>query len=71
MSGSSGSKIVRLSGASRRHEPVVPRDAMPPVCCVFCGSSNTEPVSIYGCHMMVAQYYCGACRTSFDWVRDD
>ncbi len=64
-----GGKLIELPNRrGRRRQPVVPRAAMPTVACVFCGSADTEPVSIYGC---LAQYYCVTCRTSFDWVRDD
>ncbi len=54
---------------SRRHESVIPRASMPSVACAFCDSEETEPVSIYGCHMMTAQYQCRSCRSVFDWVR--
>ncbi len=69
--GRSGRLIGLPNRSGRRRQPVVPRAAMPTVARVFCGSADTEPVSIYGCHMLVAQYYCVACCTSFDWVRDD
>ena len=49
----------------------IPRAAMPAVACAFCDSTDTEPTSAYGCHMLTAQYYCRACRSSFDWVRDE
>ena len=54
-----------------RHRSVIPRQAMPEAACAFCGSSATEPLSIYGCHMMTAQYYCRSCRSTFDSVRDE
>ena len=55
----------------RHHSPVLPHDEMPVVACAFCGSEDTEPQSIYGCHMMLAAYFCNSCRTSFDWVREE
>lgn len=55
----------------RRYESVVPRGDMPTVACAFCDSTDTEAAAIYGCHMMTAQYYCRACRSVFDWVRDE
>lgn len=59
------------SARRRRHEAVLPRERMPVVECAFCGGDQTEPASIYGCHMMTAQYYCRACRSVFDWVREE
>jgi transposase-like protein len=44
---------------------------MPAVDCAFCDSPDTEPTSVYGCHMLTAQYLCRACKSTFDWVRDD
>ena len=54
-----------------RHRSVIPRGSMPSVTCAFCDSGDTEPTSIYGCHMMTAQYFCRSCRSTFDWVRDE
>ncbi len=54
-----------------RRRPVLPEEELPVVNCPFCGSDETEPDGIYGCHMMLAQYYCRACRTCFDWVREE
>ena len=61
---------VEAPGAPR-HRSVIPRGSMPGVQCAFCDSAETEPTSIYGCHMMTAQYYCRSCRSTFDWVRDE
>jgi len=58
-------------GAARRHRPVLPRQAMPDVDCAFCGSSETEPISVYGCHMLTSQYLCRSCKSTFDRVRND
>jgi transposase-like protein len=55
---------------TKRHRAVLPRAAMPEVDCAFCGSSETEPTSIYGSHMLTSQYFCHGCKSSFDWVRD-
>ncbi len=54
-----------------RRSPVLPREHMPQVECAFCGSSDTEPTGIYGCHMMLSQYYCRGCHSSFEWVREE
>lgn len=62
---------LRHETNARRHRGVIPRDRMPSVTCAFCGSGDTEPTSIYGCHMMTAQYFCHGCRTTFDWVREE
>lgn len=55
----------------QRHRSVIPRGSMPGVQCAFCDSPDTEPTSIYGCHMMTSQFYCRSCRSTFDWVRDE
>jgi hypothetical protein len=57
--------------APQRRRSVVPREKMPVVQCAFCDSADTEPTSIYGCHMMTAQYFCRSCRSTFDWVREE
>lgn len=62
---------LRAGGATQRHRGVIPRERMPKVACAFCGSNDTEPTSIYGCHMMTAQYLCHGCRSTFDWVREE
>jgi hypothetical protein len=67
-------KVVDFPGRDdgvRRHRAVLPREAMPDVDCAFCGSSRTEPTSVYSCNMMLSQYYCLECKSAFDWVRDD
>ncbi|NKB88574.1 MAG: hypothetical protein GKS06_10170 [Acidobacteria bacterium] len=61
----------RPGGEVKRHRAVLPRQAMPDVDCAFCGSSETEPTSMYGCHMLTSQYFCHSCRTTFDRVRGD
>lgn len=68
------SKVVDFpprQGAAKRHRPVLPRHAMPDADCAFCGSSETEPISVYGCHMLTSQYLCLSCKSTFDRVRDD
>lgn len=66
-------RALRVVGEeTRRHRGVLPREQMPQeVPCAFCGSADTEPVAVYGCHMMTSQYFCHACRSTFDWVRDE
>ena len=41
-----------------------------PVCCPFCGSEQTEPLSLFGQQLLTAQYYCTGCHTPFEKVRD-
>lgn len=37
--------------------------------CPFCGRTETELVSPFGGQISVAQYWCRACRTGFDYVK--
>ena len=37
--------------------------------CPFCGSANTELLSLFGQQLMTVQYYCNSCRTSFERVK--
>lgn len=45
-----------------------PRDARPPKC-VFCGSGETELMSLFGSSPLTSQYYCRGCRTAFEQVK--
>lgn len=71
----SDSKVLRFPGGAaepvRRYRAVLPRAAMRHVNCAFCDSPDTEPTAIYGANMMLSQYYCHACKSSFDLVRND
>ena len=49
------------SGAS---EPAVPAPA-----CPFCGSEETELMSLFGTSALTSQYYCRGCRTVFESVK--
>lgn len=40
------------------------------VVCPWCHRDDTERLSEWGPFLSVAQYYCRACRTVFDVVRD-
>ncbi len=42
-----------------------------PVRCPFCGSSETELFSLFGQQLLTVQYYCNACRTPFEHIKDD
>lgn len=41
------------------------------VTCPFCGGRDTRPLTPYGSLLMTAQYACDACRTTFEWVREE
>ncbi|HLW47480.1 MAG TPA: hypothetical protein VKW09_06900 [bacterium] len=37
--------------------------------CVFCGSAETELMSLFGSSPLTSQYYCRACRSAFEQVK--
>jgi DNA-directed RNA polymerase subunit RPC12/RpoP len=37
--------------------------------CPFCGSAETELLSLFGQQLLTVQYYCQGCRTPFERVR--
>lgn len=39
------------------------------VACPFCGSEETELVSLFGSSALTSQYYCHGCRTGFERVK--
>jgi hypothetical protein len=39
--------------------------------CPFCGSKETEFFSLFGSQLLTAQYYCRACHTPFERVKDE
>ena len=41
------------------------------VICPYCGSTNTEPFSLFGKQLLTMQYYCNACHTPFERIKDD
>ena len=41
------------------------------VICPYCGSTDTEPFSLFGQQLLTMQYYCNACRTPFERIKDD
>ncbi|MBF6589297.1 MAG: hypothetical protein IVW57_02050 [Ktedonobacterales bacterium] len=41
------------------------------VACPFCRSPDVEPMALFGSHLMTEHYYCRACRTPFERVKDD
>ena len=42
-----------------------------PVICPFCGSDETELHAMFGSLLLTEQYYCRACRSVFERIRDD
>jgi hypothetical protein len=41
------------------------------VACPFCRSTDTELISLFGQQLLTVQYYCNACHTPFECVKDD
>ena len=41
------------------------------VICPYCGSHDTELFSLFGQQLLTAQYYCNACHTPFERIKDD
>ncbi len=39
--------------------------------CPYCGSTETEILSMFGQQLLTVQYYCNTCRTPFEHVKDD
>jgi DNA-directed RNA polymerase subunit RPC12/RpoP len=49
----------------------LPTDQEAQVYCPYCGSSNTELFSLFGKQLLTVQYYCNACHTPFERIKDD
>ena len=41
------------------------------VVCPYCSSCDTEFFSLFGQQLLTVQYYCNACHTPFEYVKDD
>ncbi|MFL5624561.1 MAG: hypothetical protein ACJ788_03095 [Ktedonobacteraceae bacterium] len=39
--------------------------------CPYCGSTETEFFSLFGQQLLTVQFYCNACHTPFEHVKDD
>lgn len=39
------------------------------VACPFCGSTDTEFMSLFGSQLLTRQLYCNSCRTPFEQVK--
>jgi len=37
--------------------------------CPFCGSDETELMSLFGSSPLTSQYYCRGCRSAFEQVK--
>ncbi len=41
------------------------------VTCPYCASTDTELSSLFGQQLLTIQYYCTACHTPFEYIKDD
>lgn len=41
------------------------------VLCPYCSSRDTELFSLFGQQLLTVQYYCNACHTPFEHIKDD
>jgi len=41
------------------------------ITCPFCRSTDTEFFSLFGQQLLTVQFYCNACHTPFECVKDD
>lgn len=39
--------------------------------CPYCNSPDTTFFSLFGQQLLTIQYYCNACHTPFEYVKDD
>jgi hypothetical protein len=39
--------------------------------CPWCRSADVEPLALFGSQLMTQQYYCHACHTPFERIKDD
>lgn len=37
--------------------------------CPFCGSTETEMMSLFGQQLLTVQYYCNRCHTPFERIK--
>lgn len=45
-------------------------DTQPAVRCPYCDSAETEVFSLFGSQLITAQYYCRACHTPFEQIKN-
>ncbi len=41
------------------------------ISCPYCTSQKTELLSLFGQQLLTVQYYCNACHTPFECIKDD
>lgn len=41
------------------------------VACPFCRSTETELLSLFGSQLSTTQYYCRACHTPFEYMKQN
>lgn len=41
------------------------------VACPFCRSTDTELLSLFGSQLSTTQYYCRACHTPFEYMKQN
>jgi DNA-directed RNA polymerase subunit RPC12/RpoP len=51
------------------HSDTAPTTAA--VTCPYCGSTDTEFFSLFGQQLLTVEYYCNACHTPFEHIKDD
>lgn len=39
--------------------------------CPFCRSTDTEMLSLFGSQLSTTQYYCRACHTPFEYIKQN
>lgn len=39
--------------------------------CPYCRSTDTECLALFGQQLLTVQYYCNACHTPFERIKDD
>lgn len=44
-------------------------DSASEIACPYCGSSDTELMSLFGQQLLTVQYYCRSCHTPFERVK--
>ncbi|HEV2235722.1 MAG TPA: hypothetical protein VGR57_03590 [Ktedonobacterales bacterium] len=47
----------------------MPQDGAPP--CPFCGSDDTELLSLFGSQLLTEQRYCRTCHTPYEAITRD
>ncbi len=63
-----------MSASDRRDAPAAgnaTQSTGPTVICPFCGSSDTEPLALFGSQLSTTQHYCRACHTPFERFKQD